>query len=148
MQLEDSAGNIAAIALLQTSTLSFCTFRSFLLFSERFLKVEDCIVQQVYATTLATLFKRVTCPLCFSSKKYQIPFCSLRKRISYNMRNKRVLHAVFEYLPAAFKRVTDCLLNYCKRYLNTLASELHAESADCMKSKYDPNEILRGPGGH
>jgi hypothetical protein len=116
MQLADIAGNIAAIALIQTSTLSFCTVRSFLLFSERFLKVEDCIVQQEYATTFATLFKRVTCPLCFSSKKYQISFCSLRKEISSaskvkNIPEVKVLHAVFEYLPAACKRVIDCLLN-------------------------------------
>ncbi len=35
MQLADSAGNIAAGALNQTNTFSFCIFRIFLLFSER-----------------------------------------------------------------------------------------------------------------
>jgi hypothetical protein len=35
MQFADSAGNIAAGALNQTNTFSFCIFRSFLLFSER-----------------------------------------------------------------------------------------------------------------
>ncbi len=35
MQFADTAGNIAAGALNQTNTFSFCIFRSFLLFSER-----------------------------------------------------------------------------------------------------------------
>jgi hypothetical protein len=35
MQFADSAGNIAAGALHQTNTFSFCIFRNFLLFSER-----------------------------------------------------------------------------------------------------------------
>jgi len=35
MQFADSAGNIAAGALNQTNTFSFCIFRIFLLFSER-----------------------------------------------------------------------------------------------------------------
>jgi hypothetical protein len=35
MQFADSVGNIAAGALDQTNTFSFCIFRSFLLFSER-----------------------------------------------------------------------------------------------------------------
>jgi hypothetical protein len=72
----------------------------------------------------------------------QIPFCSLQKEISYrkqsqkNPRNKRVLHAVFEYLRPACKRVIDCLLNYCKRYSNTLSSKLNAESVKCMQSRF------------
>jgi hypothetical protein len=35
MQFADSAGNIAARALVKTNTFSFCIFRIFLLFSER-----------------------------------------------------------------------------------------------------------------
>jgi hypothetical protein len=35
MQFADSAGNIAAGALIQTITFSFCIFRIFLIFSER-----------------------------------------------------------------------------------------------------------------
>jgi hypothetical protein len=42
MQFADSAGNIAAGALIQANTLRYRIFRIYLRLSERFLKVEDC----------------------------------------------------------------------------------------------------------
>jgi hypothetical protein len=53
MQFADSAGNIAAGALNQTNTFSFCIFRIFLV---------SC---NAHANTDVTLFVRVNCPLLF-----------------------------------------------------------------------------------
>ena len=44
MQFADSAGNIAAGALIQTHTLYYCIFRNFHLFLDTFLEVEDCFM--------------------------------------------------------------------------------------------------------
>jgi hypothetical protein len=66
-------------------------------------------------TLMLNYLKGLLAPYCLSSKRYQIPFCKLPKGISYGMQNpkirenKRDLHAVVEFLPAACKRVTDCL---------------------------------------
>ncbi len=69
MQFADSADNIAAGALIQTNTFSFCIFRIFLLFSERGKELFH-----VYANTDVTLFERVTCPLLFQIKKVSDSF--------------------------------------------------------------------------
>ncbi len=44
VQFADPAGYIAAGARIQANTLYYCIFRIFLLFSERFLEVEDCFM--------------------------------------------------------------------------------------------------------
>jgi hypothetical protein len=77
MKFTDSAGNIAAGALIQT---------------KHFAK---------------TYLKGLLAPFCSSYKRYKIPFCSLQKGIRYRMQNpkirenQRVLHVVVEYLSAA-----------------------------------------------
>jgi hypothetical protein len=56
-------------------------------------------------------------------KGIKFPFAACKKglyidtacKIQKICENTRVLHAVVEYLPAACKRIADCLLSYCKR---------------------------------
>jgi hypothetical protein len=52
MQFADSAGNIAAGALIQRNTFYFSIF----------LEVEACFMLQANANTYVTLFERVICP--------------------------------------------------------------------------------------
>jgi hypothetical protein len=65
LQFVDSAGNIAANTLVLTNTFSYSIFRIFILFSERFLKVEDCFIQQTQANTNVIMFERVTFSFLF-----------------------------------------------------------------------------------
>jgi hypothetical protein len=107
MQFADSAGNIAAGALIHTNTFSSCIFRIFLLFSERGKEL-------FHVTHLQTLMlhylKGLLAPFCFRSKRYQIPFCNVQKGIRYRMqnrkirKNKSVLHAVIKYLHAPLQK--------------------------------------------
>jgi hypothetical protein len=67
--------------------------------------------------------KGLLAPFCSSFKRYQIPFGSLQKGIRYRLQNSKirenqiVLHAVVKYLPAACKRVADCLLGVLQKVI-------------------------------
>ncbi len=86
MQFADSAGNIAAGALIQTNTFSLGVFRIFLLFSARGKEL-------FHVTHMQTLklhyLKGLLVPFCFRSKRYQIPFCNVQKGIRYRMQNRK-----------------------------------------------------------
>jgi hypothetical protein len=80
MQFADSAGNIAAGALIQTSTLFVYIFRTYLLFSERFLiKVKDCVMSQARVNIYVSFFESVTCPLLFQLCKVSTSFLHYAK---------------------------------------------------------------------
>ena len=87
MQLADSAGKFAAGALIQTNTISFDTFKIVLHFSWIGLKVEDCLYNRQMKSPMLHCFKGLLALFCFSSKRYQIPFCSVQKGISYRLQN-------------------------------------------------------------
>jgi hypothetical protein len=114
MQFADSAGNIAAGALIQTNTFSFCIFRIFLPFSERGQELFHVMHMQ---TLMLHYLKGLIVPFCFRSKRHLIPFAMCKRvllldtacKIEKIRENKRVLHAVFKYLLASCKRVSDCL---------------------------------------
>jgi hypothetical protein len=86
MQFADSAGNIAAGALIQTNTFSFCVFRIFLLFSTRGKELFHVTHMQ---TLMLHYLKGLFVPFCFRSKRYQIPFCNVQKGIRYRMQNRK-----------------------------------------------------------
>jgi hypothetical protein len=65
--------------------------------------------------------KGLRSPFCFSST--DIKLASACKKSKEKQDTKRVLHEVVKYLPAACKRVADCL--YSKRESNTFG-------ANCM----------------
>jgi hypothetical protein len=104
MQFADFAGNLAAGALIKTNTLhvslSFLNFSS--VFREIF-KGKGLLCNRHMQTLMLHYLKGLLVPLLFSSKRYQIPFCSYRMQNPKNTRYKRVLHAVVGYLPAASK---------------------------------------------
>jgi hypothetical protein len=87
MQFADSACNIAAGALLQTNTFSFCIFRIFLLFSERGKELFHVTHMQIL---MLHYLKGLLAPFCFRSKRYQIPFCNVQKGIRYRMQNRKI----------------------------------------------------------
>ncbi len=104
MQFADSAGNIAAGALIQTKAL-YCIFWIFRLLSEIFLEVDDCFKYQALANSYITLFERVTVlPVLVSAlkgSKFLIIICSLQ-----NPKKRKIedyWHAVVEYLPATWE---------------------------------------------
>ncbi len=84
MQFADSAGNIAAGALIQINTFSFCIFRIFLLFSKRGKELFHVMHMQ---TLMLHYLKGLLPPFCFRSKRYRIPFCNVQKGIRYRMQN-------------------------------------------------------------
>jgi hypothetical protein len=75
MQLADSAGNIAANALIQTNT--------------------------IHANTYVTLFEMVTCPLLLQISCCSLPK-GISYRMQ-NPKNPRVFHAVVGFLPTALE---------------------------------------------
>jgi hypothetical protein len=86
MQFADSAGNIAAGALIQTNTFSFCIFRIFITFSERGKELLHVTHMQ---SLMLHYLKGLLAPFCFRSKRYWIPFCSVPKGIRYRMQNRK-----------------------------------------------------------
>ncbi len=100
MQFADSAGYIAAGALNQTNTFSFCIFRIFLLFSERGKE----LFHVTHTQTLMSGLKGIGF-LFAMCKRVLDTACKIQKI----RENKRVLHAVIKYLLAPCKRVSDCL---------------------------------------
>ena len=112
MQFTDSAGNIAAGALNQTDTFSFCIFRSFLLFSER--GIELLHVTHMQSLKLHYL-KGLLSPFVSGPKGIGFLFAMCKRvldtacKIEKIRENKRVLHAAIKYLFALCKRVSDCL---------------------------------------
>jgi hypothetical protein len=86
MQFADSAGNIAAGALINTYTFSSCIFRIFLLFSER---GEELFHVTHMQTLMLHDLKGLLAPFCFRSKRYQIPFCNVQKGTRYRMQNRK-----------------------------------------------------------
>jgi hypothetical protein len=72
MQFADSAGNIAAEALIQANTLNYFIFPDYVL------------------SLMLHYLKGLLAPFCLSSKRYQIPFCNLPKGISYRMQNPKI----------------------------------------------------------
>ncbi len=114
--IADSAGNIAAGALIQTNTLYYCIFWIFLQFSERFLEVEDCFVWQAHTNNEITLFEiGYMSPFVSVIIGIKFLFAACKKRLATAckiqkiLQNKRIFHAVVVYLPAACKRVTNSL---------------------------------------
>ncbi len=67
MQFADSAGNIAAGALIQTKTFSICIFRFFLLFSDRGKELFHVTHMQ---TLMLHYLKGLLAPFSFRSKRY------------------------------------------------------------------------------
>jgi hypothetical protein len=86
MPFADFAGNIAAGALIQTNTFSFCVFRIFLQFTERGKELFHVTHMQ---TLILHYLKGLLVPICFRSKRYQIPFCNVQKGIRYRMQNRK-----------------------------------------------------------
>jgi hypothetical protein len=86
MQFADSACNIAAGALIQTNTSSFCIFGISLMFSE---KEKELFHVTHMQTLMLHYLKGLLAPFCFRSKRYWIPFCSLQKGIIYRMQNQK-----------------------------------------------------------
>ncbi len=88
MQFAYFAGTVAAGALIQTNTFSFCIFRTFLLFSERGKELFHVTHMQ---TLMLHYLKGLHAPFCFRSKRYQIriPFCNVQKGIRYRMQNRK-----------------------------------------------------------
>jgi len=123
MQFADSAGNIAAGALIQSNTFSFSIFITFLLFTER---GKELFLVMHMQTLMLHHLKGLLASFSFRSKRYLIPFCSVQEgldtacKIEKIRENKRVLHAVIKYLLAPFKWESDCLKSNCKRLSNTL----------------------------
>jgi hypothetical protein len=109
VQFADSAGNIAAGALINTNSLSFRIFIIFLLFSERFRGLSHVTGT---CKNLLQNMKGLLTSFCFSSKTYTvICFCNMKNRIATACtiekihQNKRLLHSAIEYLPAACQGV-------------------------------------------
>jgi hypothetical protein len=67
MQFADSAGNIAAGALIQTNTFSFYIFRIFRIFSEKGKEFFHVMHMQ---TLMLHYLKGLLAPFCFRSKRY------------------------------------------------------------------------------
>ncbi len=87
MQFTDSAGNIAAGALIQTNTFSFCILRIFLLFSER----GKALFHVMHIQTLMLHYlKGLLASFCIRSKRYWTPFCNVKKGIRYRMQNQKI----------------------------------------------------------
>ncbi len=80
------AGNIAAGALIQTNTFSFCIFRIFLLFSERGKELFHVTHMQIL---MLHFLKGLLAPFCFRSERYRIPFCNVQEGIRYPMQNRK-----------------------------------------------------------
>ena len=116
VQFADSAGNIAACALIQTNTLYYGIFWKF---SSVFIEIiRGRGLFHVTATCkhlCYIVWKGYLPPFDPALKGIKFPFAACKKgletacKIQKIRENTRVLHAVVEYLPAACKRVADCL---------------------------------------
>ena len=112
MQFADSAGNIAAGALIQTNTSSFCIFRISLIFSE---KEKELFHVTHMQTLMLHYLKGLLSPFVSGPKGIGFLFAMCKRvldtarKIEKIRENKRVLHAVIKYLFAPCKRVSDCL---------------------------------------
>ncbi len=117
MQFADSASNIAAGPLIQTTTLSFCIFKNFLLFFREILKGKGLFHVTSTCKRLCYIIRRFLCPLLFSSNRYQIPFCRLATayKIEKSTKIKRVPYCI-EYLLAAWKGSLIAFTNIAKDY--------------------------------
>ncbi len=83
--------------------------------------------RQMHLLLILYYLKGLLSHFCFSSKRYQIPFCSLQKgkqstayKIGKNLQYERILDVVIKYLLAACKRVSDCLQSDCRRLSRSL----------------------------
>jgi hypothetical protein len=112
MQFADSAGNIAAGALIQTNTFSFCISIIFLLFSERSKELFHLThMQTLMLHYLKGLFASFVSDL--KSIGFLLAMCqrglNTACKIEKISENKGLLHAVIKCLLAPCKRVSDCL---------------------------------------
>ena len=90
MQFADSAGNIAAGALIHANTLFYFIFPEFSFFLQRDSQRQRFVSCNRHMQSLMLHYlKGLLAPFCLSSKRYKIPFCNLPKVISYRMQNPK-----------------------------------------------------------